>query len=342
MDLLSPSVRYRAKYPLDELGKLGIRCHLIFPSAQWSHRFRFLFVVLYAALFCRKSTTVLYLQKLYEADVHTRMIQALVKFRNFRIVYDIDDAEYLRHDAQVMEFFMKRASSVTVGSEALKSYAKQHNKRVSVLTTPLPDLVLQADIHFDECVVGWIGDFNEGDIEHEQFSNKRALYDLVFPAFLDMAYPVKFVILGVHQASDARDIKLYFRDCPFVKLEIPLEFDWTNEEAIQRKICSFDMGLAPLINHPFNVAKSAVKLKQYINNGVPVLASPVGEQVNLFKEGEGGFFCENATDFLNGMDAIGLLSKRERLRWRDALMARREVFQMQVFVQSLLKEIHGE
>jgi glycosyltransferase involved in cell wall biosynthesis len=299
-------------------------------------------VVLYAALFCRKSTTVLFLQKVCEADFYTRVIQGLVRFRNFRIVYDLDDAEYLRNDAQVMEFFMRRAHAVTVGSEALFSYASQFNRRVRVLTTPLPDLNLQADIHFDECVVGWIGDFGECDIEHEHFSPKRALYDLVFPAFLDMAYPVKFVILGVQRESDARDIKLYFRDCPFVKLEIPLDFDWTNEDAIQRKICSFDIGLAPLLNHPFNMAKSAVNLKQYINNGVPVLASPVGEQTKLFEQGEGGFFCDNPADFLNGINAIGLLSKRERLRWRDALMAKREDFQVNGFVGLLLKEIHGE
>ncbi len=49
----------------------------------------------------------------------------------------------------------------------------------------------------------------------------------------------------------------------------------------------FDIGLAPLVDSPFNRARSDVKLKEYAVAGVPWLASPVGPY-RSFGEAQGG------------------------------------------------------
>jgi len=50
---------------------------------------------------------------------------------------------------------------------------------------------------------------------------------------------------------------------------------------------SFDVGFAPLVDNPFNRARSNVKLKEYAAAGVPWLASPVGPYAGM-GEHEGG------------------------------------------------------
>jgi hypothetical protein len=297
-----------------------------------------LLLVFECLLFFRTSTTSILIQGVSNEDAISKFIQLMLRFRKFRTIYDLDGGNYLKSEVDSISYFLDRANSVTIGNESSMDVVKTFSKSVRYIPTSIPDLGFSADIHFDECVVGWIGDYDVEDATDESFSNKRALYDLVFPAFLDISFPVKLVLLGINSNEDARDIKLYFRDCPFVKLDIPLGFDRTNEEGVQRQICSWDMGLAPLIDHEFNRATSAISLKQYINNGVPVLASPVGNQQLLFEEHVGGFICNDSEDFLNGMIAISLLSKKERLAWRDALLKRREAFSVTHASELWLKE----
>jgi hypothetical protein len=50
---------------------------------------------------------------------------------------------------------------------------------------------------------------------------------------------------------------------------------------------TFDIGLAPLVDTPFNRARSNVKLKEYASAGAMWLASPVGPYVGM-GEAEGG------------------------------------------------------
>lgn len=334
-DLSSTSVRYRIKYPFDFLqSHRSIRYHMASLNAPW----RLMLLAVKCLLVFSSSSTVIVIHGVSDKSGINTWIQLLLRFRNFRMIYDLDEGDYLKSDITTLSYFLSRANRVTIGNESLSEVVKSYNEVVQFISTPIPDLGLTADIHFEECVVGWIGDYDIEDEADESFSNKRALYNLLFPAFLDISFPVKLVLLGINSNDDARDIKLYFRDCPFVKLDIPIAMDRSNEEEVQRQICSWDIGLAPLIDHEFNRATSAINLKQYINNGVPVLASPVGNQASLFEEHEGGFICKDSDDFLNGIIAISLLSKKERLAWRDALMARKEAFSVTHVSELWMKE----
>jgi glycosyltransferase involved in cell wall biosynthesis len=52
-------------------------------------------------------------------------------------------------------------------------------------------------------------------------------------------------------------------------------------------IIDFDIGIAPLADHPFNHARSNVKLKEYAAVGIPWLASPIGPYAGM-GEKQGG------------------------------------------------------
>lgn len=67
---------------------------------------------------------------------------------------------------------------------------------------------------------------------------------------------------------------------------------YTHTEVVQyhhlaRYVGSFDVGIAPIADIPFNRAKSNVKVKEYAAMGVPWLASPIGPYAGL-GEKQGG------------------------------------------------------
>jgi hypothetical protein len=76
-------------------------------------------------------------------------------------------------------------------------------------------------------------------------------------------------------------------------LQLNLSTDrYTYTEVVQyhdlaRYVGSFDIGIAPIADIPFNRAKSNVKIKEYAAMGVPWLASPIGPYTG-FGEKQGG------------------------------------------------------
>lgn len=58
-------------------------------------------------------------------------------------------------------------------------------------------------------------------------------------------------------------------------------------QELARHVAEFDIGIAPIVDIPFNRARSNVKLKEYAALGVPWLASPMGPYVGM-GEKQGG------------------------------------------------------
>ena len=80
---------------------------------------------------------------------------------------------------------------------------------------------------------------------------------------------------------------------------MPPDINWKDEAAVQNRIAAFDIGIATLLNTESQRSKSAFKLKQYMNNGVPVLSADVAENNFFLQHGVNGFLCSTAEDFRN-------------------------------------------
>jgi glycosyltransferase involved in cell wall biosynthesis len=74
----------------------------------------------------------------------------------------------------------------------------------------------------------------------------------------------------------------------------------------------FDVGLAPLVDSPFNRAKSPIKLLEYSLLGVPWVASPVGPYLQWVEdvtdtgnpEDAGGLFASSPDDWLHALETL--------------------------------------
>ena len=79
--------------------------------------------------------------------------------------------------------------------------------------------------------------------------------------------------------------------------------NWSQESEIELLLKSH-IGIMPLTDDEFSKGKSAFKLIQYSAAGLPVIASPVGENTKVVNNGETGFLAESPKEWL---EALGKL-----------------------------------
>lgn len=72
---------------------------------------------------------------------------------------------------------------------------------------------------------------------------------------------------------------------------------------------TFDVGLMPLHDDPYDRAKEGYKIKEYMSAGIPVVCSPVGHNLELVEDGVNGYFAESAEDWEDRL--IRLISDAE-------------------------------
>jgi len=293
----SISFRYRGLYVLEALKeKYKITYSIVYPELTLKQIVRF-FIIYFSALVLINKNSLIVFQKIHSNRLYSFFLKVLVKIRKEHALYDTDDADYLRYKENNINFFLKNCKYCSVGSDALGRYARKYNNNVYVLTTPI--------IHHNKIKteknkvfhLGWIGNLGQNKYKIEPFSHKLSLFNYILPAIKSIKYEFKFTLLGVVNTKDKEDIYNYLKESTHITLNIPENLNWLDEDRIYNMVQEFDLGLSPLVNHEFNIAKSAFKAKQYFSCGVPVIASPVGENMKFVKNGINGFFCKTIEDF---------------------------------------------
>ena len=288
-NLDSPSVRYRGKYPLDFMKEnCAVNSYFVMPG--YHPRKILIFLQAYfSALFFRKPNSTIVIQRVNSNFIYANLLKFLVKVRPSNTVYDTDDADYLDFPTKTIYFFIRNCFSVSVGSNELKQNLSHLNNNVTLNSSPTPDLQIIKKRKNSLLTIGWIGNFAGG--------HKESLVNFFFPSIKELPFNVKLVLLGVTSQSEFLFVTEYFRHCSNVELELPLDLDWQNERDLQNRIVQFDIGIATLIDDELHRSKSAFKLKQYFNNGVPVLSSAIPENIFFIDEGKNGFLCSTPGEF---------------------------------------------
>jgi glycosyltransferase involved in cell wall biosynthesis len=186
-------------------------------------------------------------------------------------IYDYDDAFYLKYRSGRLGFaspllghkfenVMADATAVTAGNHILSKYAKQYNRNTQYLPTVvdigryLPEPARRGGAVF---TVGWIG----------SPSTAPYLSVLVEPlSAIGKEGTLRFIVIGGRAPR-----------IPYVDV---VEAEW-NENTELDLINSFDVGVMPLPDEDWARGKCAFKLIQYMACGVPVVASPVGANIDL-------------------------------------------------------------
>lgn len=287
-NMSEPGIRYRGKYALDELKRNhNISYSLVTTGYTPGIILNFIRVYCSALLF-RKKNSIIVFQKIRTNRLYATSLKALLLLRKQRTLYDMDDPDYLKFNKRTINFFIKHSETCSMGSAALMDYAQKTNANSFLLTSPVishTEIKKQVNKIF---TVGWVGYYN---------AHKESLQQLLYPALINLTFNVKLVLLGVTSEEEKNEIRSLFSEHSNISLDIPLVLDWMDELSIYRRIKEFDVGISPLLDTEVNRAKSAFKLKQCLSCGVPVLASPVGENLRFIENGINGFLCDSANEF---------------------------------------------
>lgn len=341
-NLTSVSARCRGLYPLEYLKeKHGIQFSFVYPGYRLNEIFHFA-IVFVEVLFFRKRNSVIVFHKLHNAGVYTRCLKLLLFFRKSATVYDTDDADYIRYGSENIYHFAKKCSICFVGSDFLKLHLENFNSKVFRLTSPVLDHGKISEARNQKLHLGWVGDFGLNRGEMSAYCHKRSVSELLIPALKKVSFDLKLTILGIRNPEDAKDIRGVLKDQKNIELDFPLNVNWMNEEEVYRRIAQFDIGLSPLIDHEFNRAKSAFKAKQYLSCGVPVLASPVGENCKFVRHGENGYLCRDSDEFYKSLTTFQSMEEAEYRSFSDYALKIKDSFSVEGFGAKFFKLLDRE
>lgn len=228
----------------------------------------------------------------------------LIKLRGRKFILGFDDRVELKYAgkpflADKYAGLLTRAAGVVCANRFLCDWAGRYNANIIEIPTVIDPGNYPAFTtpKAQELTVVWIG--NPATIHYLQAAA---------PALQKMAQSVNFELLAI--GADAPQI-------PGVKCRSGI---WS-EETEGAMLSAAHIGIMPLPpDDPFAAGKSAYKLIQYMAAGIPAVASPVGENRRVIKEGVTGFFAASPGEW---QDAVSRLANDEALRRQLGENARR-------------------
>jgi glycosyltransferase involved in cell wall biosynthesis len=208
------------------------------------------------------------------------------------IVFDYDDAIFHLYDGNgprgaswlldgKLAPLLEQSAACLCGNAYLRDYAAQFCANSIILPT-----VVDTGRYFPSphdakkpVVIGWIG-------SPSTWPNVRPLLPLLKRLAGDLQVRIRAV--GAGNAA---------RDDTFPGLEL---IDWSESSEIA-EVQAMDIGIMPLIDRPFERGKSGYKLIQYMACGIPVVASPVGVNRDIVREGKNGLLATDESEWRNAL-----------------------------------------
>jgi glycosyltransferase involved in cell wall biosynthesis len=235
----------------------------------------------------------------------------IARLQGLPYVVDYDDAWFHRYEnhwlkpllGHKIDAVMRVAHVVVAGNDYLARRARQAGARNIEIVPTAIDLSRYPAPHAappgDALTVGWIG-----------IPLNAHYLNIVAPALraAATATPIRLHVVGAPVPPDLSGI--------------PAEsFPWSEDSEIAR-IAAFDVGIMPLHNTPWERGKCAYKLLQVMAAGKPVIASPVGANVQVVQHGVNGLLASTNDEW---RAALEMLAADRELRQRMGAEARRTV-----------------
>lgn len=240
-------------------------------------------------------------------------IERLVQASNPRLVFDFDDAIWLRYVSPRNRYLSylkipgktaaicRMAATITTGSEALATFARRHNRSVTVIpsTVSLRQYQPRPPSRYNDVpVIGWTG------------SHSSAQYlRIVEGALRELARSrrFRFRVIGLESYRvDGVDV-----ECR----------PWQSDTEVE-DLWRMDVGIMPLFDDPWSRGKCAMKAIQYLGVGVPAVVSPVGASREVVTDGVCGFHAAGERDWVS---RLGVLLDQPELRQRLGAQGRLRV-----------------
>lgn len=211
------------------------------------------------------------------------------------LILDLDDAVFHGYDqsrsmlvnkllGRKIDLLMKRADLVTAGNPYIAKRAINAGASKVVVVPTVVDVSRydKSAEHQDKPIVtiGWMG------------SPSTASYLRIVQSplqELSNCYPIRCVAIGARRDQLAGT---------------PFEIRAWAEETEASDLAELDIGIMPLPDAPWERGKCGYKLIQYQAAGLPVVASPVGVNVEIVTPGYNGFLATSEQEWFRSLEQL--------------------------------------
>ena len=231
--------------------------------------------------------------------------------------------------AQQTNAMLRWADVVCLNNGYLEEYARRFNPSVVTIPefvdctkfSPTTDARRKEGVP----VLGWVG---AADKRH--FENVKLLAE----PLAKLAQKRSLVLRLIGMREDERFTKL-FESIRGLRVET---VGWrASADHVPHEIRQLDVGLAPLIEDPWTLGKSPVKVLEYMACGVLPVASAVGQQKEFIKDGVNGFLVNTTQEWVEKLEyAISDAPELDTMRQR-AVETIRSRYSVEVCGQQVLE-----
>lgn len=221
-------------------------------------------------------------------------------------VVDYDDALFHKYDlsqsplvrrllGRKIDHVMRGATCVIAGNAYLAARALQAGAlRIAIIPTVVDERRYTTVSHGADRppVIGWIG---SPATEHYVLDNRDVLERVC------ARYGARLLLVGPHA-----DVASQFSSV------VPEVVAWSEDDEVAT-INRMDIGIMPLRDGPWERGKCGYKIIQYMACGLPVVASAVGTNSDIVRNGENGFLAADSSAW---EAYLGQLIKNYSLRSR--------------------------
>ncbi len=216
----------------------------------------------------------------------------LLKLANANLVFDFDDAIFLKSSGQPStkrrKSFARTAGAVKrvwAGNHYLARYAGEQNAAVDVIPTAI-NIEKYQPTHFENhadnsLTLIWIG----------SSSTQKYLKE-----FKDTFEAIGKAIPGL--------TLLVVADFDFALDNINVKNIRWSLESEQKCLNDADIGIAPMSDNPWTRGKCALKVLQYMAAGLPVVSSDSGANTEVILDGKTGYLGDTAESWINAINTL--------------------------------------
>ena len=211
-----------------------------------------------------------------------------------RIVYDFDDSLWVKSAKYggapsfsrqtKFKWMTSHADEVIAGNSFLAEKAREFNPNVTIIPTPI-DLTRYEACHSrperDHVIIGWIG--AHGSIH-----------------YLERIIPT---LEKIYMKNQKIRLKVICDTFPESR-RIPIEKVIWNEKTEIEHLKTLDIGLMPLLQDDWSRGKCGLKVLQYAALCIPPVATPVGMNRDIIKDGENGFWALTEEEWIDRILAL--------------------------------------
>jgi glycosyltransferase involved in cell wall biosynthesis len=310
---LGASSRYRFYMYAERLVKSGYDVQISsfldndYLTQLYSHRRINPFMILrsYIRRLCKAAFSAKYILLEYELFPYLPFFFSKLFLAGKKYILNFDDNVWTKYSSKPWlkgkyDRLIKNAAGIIAANECLYEIIKKHNENVIKIPTVIDlDLYRAEYPKFERFTIVWIG------------TPVTYKYVLQFAgAFRRMARELDFELLILSSASIEKD------HIPGVNMRFVNWCSAIEAECLTRS----HVGVMPLTDDDFSRGKSAFKIIQYLAAGLPVIASPVGENCNVINNGENGFLADSPDEWA---DALKKLYCNHELYLRVAAAAKK-------------------